>query len=508
MHKIDVLMFIVHRDPATFGGVSGDQDTIDLDGLAFGVFLDESVTSTSKMPTSAGNTVPRLIPRSAEINALYPLPPPWALQGTVKRTQRSHHTSVPYPLPEPKVIPLSATTIPAPQTLQLMTSADFPVTPTTIAPIALAAPVVPVAPIIPVAPIAISIEPALQQLVEPLTGTWTFIFTNLVKLVWTCVPFGFDIYPPVDSNILPDDFRMRVLHALINDDSHLLGVSQSWTEFLTTPSYFECSNGLSEFISDLLEDFNYVFAVIGAVTKLILFEQLLRPPVIIVHMQLDASDMFNVILEHICCFPDAQKATFNNYKSHTFRIGNSQQPSTNRRYIPGPIQRDTQKYAVKCLVAINHFRLADSMPSDTTGMSGRSNELYYRYLTHKEKGDGECWQCLPIPQQRVKKACNLPASKGVSCSAGPQASKHKESNKGSTVIAKHRPPQKKVAAQKETEQQQTSAQIYQDAPSMIYDAFLADEPDISDYRPNGYSEVDTDLEAAETDDDLEDPSPS
>ncbi|KAG1817028.1 hypothetical protein DFJ58DRAFT_739642 [Suillus subalutaceus] len=273
------------KDPAIFGRLSGDQDTIDLDGLAFGVFLNESVTSTSEMPTShASATVPRLIPWSVEIDALYLLPPPRALQGTVERTQHSHHISVPYPLQEPKVIPLSATTIPAPQTLQLATSADLPITPTTIAPVDLAAPVIPVSPIVPiivpVAPTVISIEPAPQQPVTPvsiqvsadiqkqitwhaktrilrylltshamagsdvqkravvdpaiaesiplvsgmnvrvlnpttsnqrqqLTGTWTSTFSNLVKLVRICVPFGFNIYPPVDSNILPDEFRAQ-----------------------------------------------------------------------------------------------------------------------------------------------------------------------------------------------------------------------------------------------------------------------------------------------------------
>ncbi|KAG1817027.1 hypothetical protein DFJ58DRAFT_739641 [Suillus subalutaceus] len=96
-------------------------------------------------------------------------------------------------------------------------------------------------------------------------------------------------------------------------------------------------------------------------------------------------------------------------------------------------------------------------------------------------------QRLLVPQQRVKKACNLPASKGVSRSAIPRASKRKESNEGSAVIAKHGPPQKK------------------DAPSMIDDVFLADEPYISDYKPSGDSEADTDVEAAETDDNLEGP---
>ncbi|KAG1883895.1 uncharacterized protein F5891DRAFT_990509 [Suillus fuscotomentosus] len=106
-----------------------------------------------------------------------------------------------------------------------------------------------------------------------------------------------------------------------------------------------------------------------------------------------------------------------------------------------------------------------------------------------------------VTQQRAKKACNSLASKGVSYSAISQASKRKdasaESDEGSMGIGRQGPPQKK--ARKETEQQLTSARTSQDASCMINDAFLADE-DISDYKPSGDSELDTD---AETDDDLE-----
>lgn len=58
-----------------------------------------------------------------------------------------------------------------------------------------------------------------------------------------------------------------------------------------------------------------------------------------------------------------------------------------------------------------------------------------------------------------------------------------------------------VAARKEAEQQLTSTQSSQDTHSIIDDTFLADE--ISDYQPSGNSEVDTDMEAPEIDDDLE-----
>ncbi|KAG1891600.1 uncharacterized protein F5891DRAFT_1197653 [Suillus fuscotomentosus] len=144
-----------YRGSALFGRVSGDQDTIDFDGLAFSAFLEESGANTSGASTShAGTTAPTLIPWSAEIDALYPLPPPRALQGTVKRTQHSCRIPAPYPLLEPKVMPLSTTTTSTPQTLQHATSVDVPITPTIIAPTDLAAPIVPVTPIV------ISIDPA------------------------------------------------------------------------------------------------------------------------------------------------------------------------------------------------------------------------------------------------------------------------------------------------------------------------------------------------------------
>ncbi|KAG1891601.1 uncharacterized protein F5891DRAFT_1197654 [Suillus fuscotomentosus] len=248
---------------------------------------------------------------------------------------------------------------------------------------------------------------------QQLIGTWTSIFSNLVKVVRTCLPFAFNIYPPVDSNILPDEFRRRVINALINDPTQPLAFMHRFTVnaagdvtildgVLDQPFILQMlihfvwrsGTGLSEFIEDPLEEFNYLFAAIGAIAKLILFEQLSHPPVVIAHMQ----------LEH-------------------------------------PL----------------------------------------------------------VTQQRAKKACNSLASKGVSHSAISQASKCKESDEGSMGIGRQGPPQKK--ARKETEQQLTSARTSQDASCTINDAFLADE-DISDYKPSGDSELDTD---AETDDDLEEP---
>lgn len=91
-----------------------------------------------------------------------------------------------------------------------------------------------------------------------------------------------------------------------------------------------CSdNGLSEFINNPLEDFNSIYAAIGAVVKLILFEQLSHPPNLLAHTQLSASAMFNIIFEYVRGLHGAQKIRFDDYKSHTFRIGNSQQRATN-----------------------------------------------------------------------------------------------------------------------------------------------------------------------------------
>lgn len=86
--------------------------------------------------------------------------------------------------------------------------------------------------------------------------------------------------------------------------------------------------GLSEFIEDPLEEFNYLFTAIGAITKLILFEQLSHPLVVIAHTQLEVSEMFNVIFAYIHSLRGAQKVTFDNYKSYACRIGHSQRPST------------------------------------------------------------------------------------------------------------------------------------------------------------------------------------
>ncbi|KAG1781477.1 hypothetical protein EV702DRAFT_1041987 [Suillus placidus] len=110
-----------------------------------------------------------------------------------------------------------------------------------------------------------------------------------------------------------------------------------------------CSDtGLSEFINDPLEDFNYVFTVIGAVTKLILFEQLLCPLVIIAHMQLNASGIFNIILEHICGFHGAQKYQYS-------RLATIFDSKHRHHMFLDQSKRDTQ-----------------NMPSNTTGTSGHS----------------------------------------------------------------------------------------------------------------------------------------
>ncbi|KAG2119698.1 uncharacterized protein F5147DRAFT_647595 [Suillus discolor] len=474
-----------YRGSALFGGVSGDQDTIDFDALAFGTFLEESGANASGTSTShASTTASRLIPRSAEIDALYPLPPPQALQGTVERTQRSCRIPAPYPLPEPKVIPLSTTTTSTPQTLQHTTSVDFPVTPTIIAPTDLAAPIVTVSPIVPVAPIVISIDPAPQQLSAPvsiqvsadvqkqitqtaktqlirylltlhamagsdmqkvdsigewheysavhvsnpmtssqrqqLIGTWTSIFSNLIKDVWTCLPFAFDIYPPVDSNILPDEFQRRVINALINDPTQPLAFMHQFTVnaardvtildgvldqpfILQMIIHFVWHSGtrLSEFIDDPLEEFNYLFAAIGAIAKLILFEQLSHPPVVITHTQLEATCL---AISHLAEAFDPQKK--GRWRMLSGGLDMRQKDSTLSYHNSGP-----RKHAT-------HLHQRESVIQQSLGLAS------------------------------VK------------------------SNEGSMGIGRQGPPQKK------------------------------DEQDISDYKPSGDSGLDTD---AETDDDLEEP---
>ncbi|KAG1851216.1 hypothetical protein C8R48DRAFT_777912 [Suillus tomentosus] len=490
-----------YRGSALFGGVSGDQDTIDFDGLAFGAFLEESGANTSGTSTShAGTTAPTLIPRSAEIDALYPFPPPRALQGTIERTQCSRRIPAPYPLPEPKVMPLSTTTTSTPQTLQHATSVDVPVTPTIIAPTNLAAPIVPVTPIV------ISINPAPQQLSAPISirvsadvqkqitrtaktrlirylltlhamagsdmqkrevidlaiaestpsmngmnirvsnpttssqrqqliGTWTSIFSNLVKVVQTCLPFAFNIYPPVDSNILPDEFRRHAGDVTILDGV----LDQPFILQMLIHFVWHSGTGLSEFIEDPLEEFNYLFAAIGAIAKLILFEQLSHPPVVIVHTQLETSEMFNVIFAYIRSLRGAQK---------------------------GPSK-------VRMLVAINQSQLADSMPSDIT--SGRS-------IRPAKKGR---WRMLSGGPTCVKKDSTLSESV-VQQSLG---------------LASIKSPMKAAWVLGGRGHHKRKLEPPQDVSCTINDAFLADE-DISDYKPSGDSELDTD---AETDDDLEEP---
>ncbi|KAG0695105.1 hypothetical protein DFH29DRAFT_880251 [Suillus ampliporus] len=256
-----------------------------------------------------------------------------------------------------------------------------------------------------------------------------------------------------------------------------------------------CSNtGISEYITDPLEDFNTVFAAIGAVMKLILFKQMLHPPVTIAHSQLNSL----LGLSH-CTGPLKEF------------------PLTSHR--------------------INIQDLALIFDSKN------QKHIWSEHLNCEAKGNGEgrgpddglvqrIWigseirmsGTLPgnmVYDKEPKKQHNLPAqkkphmdttTKGVTHPAILQALARKCRDKhgcyyaltkfhideGSTSSVKHGSPPKK--AQKETKQQPTSHHASKDMPSSINNAFLADEPE-SDYQPSCDSEAD----AEEIDDNSEEP---
>lgn len=90
-----------------------------------------------------------------------------------------------------------------------------------------------------------------------------------------------------------------------------------------------CSDlGLAEFIDDLQEQLNYTIAAAGAITKLVLCEQLPHPPVVLLLTQLDGKDDFDGIVHHIGNLNNVQKVVFRNYKSYIAIVGRSQQRST------------------------------------------------------------------------------------------------------------------------------------------------------------------------------------
>jgi hypothetical protein len=90
-----------------------------------------------------------------------------------------------------------------------------------------------------------------------------------------------------------------------------------------------CSDyGVAEFITNPTEDLNSPYAVIGAITELLLMEQLPNPRSIIAHSQHQAREIFTEILSHIRGLVGVRKVIFDHYKTHTYNIGNSQKPST------------------------------------------------------------------------------------------------------------------------------------------------------------------------------------
>ncbi|KAG2127503.1 hypothetical protein DEU56DRAFT_915716 [Suillus clintonianus] len=405
------------RIPVNFGEVSADEDGFNLDRNAFGAYASTSGPSTSH----AGASVPALILRSEEIDVLYPLPPPRALQGTrhiLHRNTNSRHSRAIATI-DPQMLQLCANLPTAPATSTHTEQVTHTTSADSVAPAVSVTPAVSVAPVVSIAPIVISIEPAPQQPVAPVTiwvssdvqkqitvraktklvqywltlhamagsdaqkravvnlaiadaipgiigmhvhvsnpttanqrqqlmGAWTTMFTNLVKLVRVCALFGFDIYPPQGSNVVPDEFRRRVIDVVINDQRRPLvfmhqftvnsardvtildGVLNNSFILRMVIRFVWCSNtGISDCITNPLKDFNSIFAAFGAIMKLILFEQMLHPPVTITHSQLDVSNMFLAILQYIQGLHGVQKVTFDNYKSYTFRIGSYQQWSTN-----------------------------------------------------------------------------------------------------------------------------------------------------------------------------------
>jgi hypothetical protein len=102
--------------------------------IEFQEFLDGYAASTSGTQTSpASIALPTLIPRSAEIDAIYQLPPPRALQGTVERTPRSRQTVGPYPLPDYSIISPTTLAVPAtPKVVSIDPAPQLPIAPTSI----------------------------------------------------------------------------------------------------------------------------------------------------------------------------------------------------------------------------------------------------------------------------------------------------------------------------------------------------------------------------------------
>ncbi|KAG1863431.1 hypothetical protein C8R48DRAFT_773469 [Suillus tomentosus] len=181
---------------------------------------------------------------------------------------------------------------------------------------------------------------------------WNNVFRKLLAIVRSCLALGYNLYPPVGSNVAPDQFRGRVIAVLINDSANPLAFMHRFTVdidgnivlldgildnpliFHVTVHFIWCSDlGIYEFLaamtSDRLQQVNYAISAVGSVVKLVLREQLPHPPVVIPFTQLEGKDTFNDIVRYIDGLDDVQKLIFDHSKSHMLNVGDSQLRSTN-----------------------------------------------------------------------------------------------------------------------------------------------------------------------------------
>ncbi|KAG1731875.1 hypothetical protein EDD22DRAFT_852822 [Suillus occidentalis] len=182
--------------------------------------------------------------------------------------------------------------------------------------------------------------------------TWNNVFRKLLAIVRSCLALGYNLYPPVGSNITPEQFRGRVIAALINNSANPMAFMRRFTAdtdgnivlldgvldnpliFHVTIHFIWCSDfGIYEFLaavtSDQLQQVKYAISAIGAVAKLVLWEQLPHPLVIIPFTQLDGRDTFHKIIHYINRLNNINKLIFDHQKSHMLNVGDSQLRSTN-----------------------------------------------------------------------------------------------------------------------------------------------------------------------------------
>ncbi|KAG1893406.1 uncharacterized protein F5891DRAFT_1196451 [Suillus fuscotomentosus] len=181
---------------------------------------------------------------------------------------------------------------------------------------------------------------------------WNNIFRKLLAIVRSCLALGYNLYPPVGSNVAPDQFRGRVIAVLINDSANPLAFMHRFTVdidgnivlldgildnpliFHITVHFIWCSDlSIYEFLaamtSDRLQQVNYAISAVGSVVKLVLREQLPHPLVVIPFTQLEGKDTFSDIICYIDGLDDVQKLIFDHSKSHMLNVGDSQLRSTN-----------------------------------------------------------------------------------------------------------------------------------------------------------------------------------